>query len=360
MAQTIPVRDAQTGEVLHLDLHNNTRTMRDASGRLVTMDLGASDVHLDSALANVAFGYKLAEGIADIACPVVPTPKQSDKYWIWDKDDALQPVQNLLVAPGGNVHEVSARLSSASFTTAPYALQGFVPTEVEANADSPLQPRIAVMRRLMNALAIGREVRVASMLQTAGNYAAAFKTSLGGTAKWNGGSASNPLQDLYTRIEAALMPITGIVMSEGVWHDFVQNAQVQKFIASKINVPGTPTPEQMVGASALMGLPKIHIGAMKYKATSSTYPYVWGNDVVLLHQPASLPSDGQDIATGYTYRWSGGGDTPNGAMQGGFLVRSYFDDKRGARGGTVIVVTHNDAEVFTADAVSGLITGARQ
>lgn len=356
----IPVRDFQTGRMQYIDTASNTIQMTDNAGRLVKMDLGYGDVHIDRGLANIAMGFKLAEGIADKACPVVGTPNASDKYWIWDKDDALQPAQNLLVAPGGSVTEVSPRLSNASFATVPYALQAFIPTELEANADSPLRIRASAMNRLMNALLIGRETRVAAILKLAGNYAAGFKVSLGATAKWNGGSASNPVQDLFTRIEAALMPITDIFMSERTWHDFVQNSQVQKYIASKINVPGIPTADQITGGLALLGLPPIHIGAMKAKGATGTYDYVWGDDVVLAHIPRGAPSDGQDISTAYTYRWSGG-TTPQGqTMQGGWYVRSYFDEKRGPQGGTVIIVGHYDAEVFTSDAVSGLITGAHQ
>ncbi|WP_394847393.1 major capsid protein [Pendulispora brunnea] len=353
----VQVRDVETGELTTLNLSSNS--MRLPDGRLVTMDLGVADVHLDAALANVAFGYRLAQGIADEAAPVVPSAKASDRYFVWDKDDALQPVNNLQVAPSGAVSEVSPRLSNAPFSTMPYALQSAISTETEANADSPLRPRIQAMRRLMNALLIGREVRVATMLRNPANYGDPFKSILGATAKWNGGATSNPVQDLYTRIEDALMPITDIVMSERTWHDFVQNSAVQKYIASKINVPGTPTPDQMVGDLALLGLPPIRVAAMKYKDVGGGYSYVWGDDVVLLHRPANLPSDGQDIATAYTYRWTGV-PAPEGTMQGGFFVRSYFDNKRGPRGSTVIVVGHNDAEVFTSDAVSGLIQGAHQ
>ena len=47
-------------------------------------------------------------------------------------------------------------------------------------------------------------------------------------------------------------------------------------------------------------------------------------------------------------------------MTAGFLVRTYYDPKRGARGGTQVVVVHNDIEVQTSQLVGGLILNAHQ
>ena len=54
------------------------------------------------------------------------------------------------------------------------------------------------------------------------------------------------------------------------------------------------------------------------------------------------------------------GAIPDGTLSAGFLVRTFFDPKRGARGGTQVVVTHSDVEVMTSGYVGGLVTGAHQ
>jgi hypothetical protein len=157
-------------------------------------------------------------------------------------------------------------------------------------------------------------------------------------------------------------------MSEQVWHDFVQNAAVQKYVASKTQV--VPLPASRAGGqdiikneefSALLGLPPFLIGRMKKKLTSSTYGYVWGNNVALLQNDPTVPSDGQSISTSKTFRWTGANTgAPDGTVQGGFLVRSYFDPRMGARGARRIVVTVNDAEVMTSVYAGGLIVNAHQ
>src|SRR5262245_7676615 len=62
------------------------------SGRLVTMDLAQGDVHTDAPLPNYAAGYKLSDGLADIACPVVLVDKASNKFNTWDKENAFKRV----------------------------------------------------------------------------------------------------------------------------------------------------------------------------------------------------------------------------------------------------------------------------
>jgi hypothetical protein len=366
--QPIQVRDAQNPSVVWtLDLYNNTRTMRDESGRLVTMDLGTSDVHIDSALANYAAGYKQWDGIADAVAPVVPTPKASDKYYTWDKDDVFQEAEDLIIGPGGALKEISPRLSNTSFATVPLGISSFVSTELAANADAPLKVEMAAVRRCMNAIKIGREIRVATVAQASGSWTNGYTTTLGATAKWNGGSASNPIQDIMTAIENSLTPVLGIAMSEQTYHDFFQNASVQKFVASKIDIPPLGTIDAQTYSnmakerfSALLGLPPLLIGRSK-KKTSGGYGYVWGNDVELVYNDPAVPSDGETISTFKTFRWTGADSgAPDGTIQGGFLVRSFFDPKRGARGGRVVVVAHNDIEVSTSAFAGGHIVSAHQ
>lgn len=349
-----------------IDLQNRIVTLRDSGGQLVQMDLGQADVHTDRTLASYAAGFRLQEGVADLASPVVVVPNASDKYWTWDKDDTFQLVQDMSTAAGGTVKEVSMRLSATAFQTKQFALKAFVPTEVQANADAPLNPQLAAMRRIMNAMMLGREVRVANLLRTSANHANTITCTA--TTKWNGGSGSNPIQDLFTLIESSLQPITGIVMSERTAHAFQMNANVQKFLAYKQSIPGLVKVSsdgrgpgtQMDQLSALLGLPPIYVASMKYKSAASTYDYVWGGDVVLLHTPpAGVPKDGQDISTSYTFRWNGG-TVGDATAQGGFLVRSFFNQFRGPRGGHEIIVTMNDAEISTSTQVSGLIIGAWQ
>lgn len=332
--------------------------MRDADGdeRVITMDLSPADVHVPSAMPNFAGGYRLAEGAADIFSPAVQVGKTIDKYHIWDLANAFGRTQATTSAPGAAVAEVSPTLSTDQYTTQEYALACFVPTDVEANADAPLRPTQKAIQLVMDKLLIEREFRVATLATTTGNWDSNLVTALGATAKWNGGSTSDPVKDLHTIIELSWAPVTGIIMSERVHNNFTRNASVQKFIASKTGVAPLPDASSM---SAILSLPPIHVAKMK-TSVAGVPTYVWGNGCVLMHQPPeNPPTDQQSIATSYTFRWNGGA-APDGSMTAGFMVRTYFDQRRTGRGGNVVVVVHNDSEKMTSKYVGGLITGCYQ
>ena len=63
-----------------------------------------------------------------------------------------------------------------------------------------------------------------------------------------------------------------------------------------------------------------------------------------------IPSDGEEIATTYTFRRKGISGT-------GLDVREFEVENRGPLGGTMIVVTVADIPIITGNNAGGLITG---
>lgn len=332
--------------------------LRNADGTLITMDLGVNDVHTPATMPNYAAGYKIAEGVADMASPALLTPFQSQVYYTWNStSDFNRKIPNI-VASGADVPEVNPGLSPATFATIQYALGGLLPTEVQSNADAPLQPFVKLMQIIVDGLKLERDYRVATLLQASGSWNANLVTTLGAGAQWNGGASSDPILNIHHAMEQSFMPVTGIVMSELVWHDFLRNPAVQKFFGFKDSVSGLPDEQEI--QRTLKGLPPITVAKIKY-VTAGALTYVWGNHVVFLRQPAEMPPKSQmDVASQYTFRWNGGTAPDGSAQAGGFLVRSYFDPKAGARGGTRVVCTINDTEVQTSGLVGGLLLNAHQ
>lgn len=336
--------------------------MTDASGdeRLVAMDLAVSDVHIAAALPNYAAGYALADSVADIVCPVVVAPKQTDKYFTWDKENSFNRVQPIISGSGGTIAEVSPTLSNASYSTVAYALQSYVSTELASNADAPLRPYQKAIQMVQEKLKLEREFRALTLLATSGNWDSSLVTTLGAAAGWLTGASADPIKDLHDLIDKSYMPVTRIIMSEKVQHAFVRNAAVQKYVAYKSNAAPVPDASQL---SALLSLPPITVSKMK-AIVSSAATYVLdavatNSAVILVHEAPGGTADGMDVSTAKTFRWNGG-STPDGNMVAGWLVRTYFDPKRGPRGGNVVVVAHNDAEVMTSKFVGGAILDVLQ
>jgi hypothetical protein len=191
--------------------------MTDESGDevIVKMDLGSADVHQASPMGNYQAGYRLADGCADLAMPVLMVGKDTDKYYTWSDTNAFQAVTAQIGSDQGAVPEVSPTLSNTSYTVVPYALGAFVPNDLVANADGALVIPTAFMRLVDNKLRLARELRVASKLTTTGNWNSNNYATVVAGAKWNGGASSDPILDLHTRIENR--PITISAMPQPIW-----------------------------------------------------------------------------------------------------------------------------------------------
>lgn len=352
-------------------LLNAWRTREDEAGHLFehffregdrhALDLGVGDVHIPSALPNVAMGYRNEAPMADIYAAPVMVPKPTDFYWVFDKKDAYQRAKPTAGAPGGAVAEIAPRLSSTQFTTVERAVGGFVSTQLEAAADAPLRIVRATALRCQNAMLLEREIRVQSLARTTGNWNSGNVTALSAGFQWNGGASSDPIKDLHTAIEASVMEPSGIIMPQPVWNAFIRNPAVRAFYGFKDDGEYIPSASQFAGKS---GLPPIFVSKMRYLDPTGAISFVWGTDVVLFRQPNEMPPSTQDdIASAYTFRWNMNGyQNVKDVMSasGGFIVRQYFVQDRGSLGGMKVVVVHQDAEVQTSGFVGALITGAKQ
>lgn len=329
----------------------------DWDGKTIAMDLGNSDVHQNAATPGYAAGYRNETPIADVFAPPLLRTKPSDKYYTFDKYDAFQRATPVIGATSAQVAEVSPRLANSTFTTIEYALGGFVGTQLEAAADAPLRIRQATMTRVLNALMLERELRVATLATTAASWDSSVVATVLAAAKWNGGASSDPIADIHARVEASWGEITGIGVSEKVFHAMQRNANVQKYITYKDSAAPMPKPGEM---SALLDLPPIYVGKMKYVNAAGALDYIWGNDVVLFRSPPQMPPTTQDdVASAITFRWDAG-SVSDGAASNGMLVREYFVQDRGSMGGNKVVLIHHDTEVMTSKFVGGLIKAAYQ
>lgn len=337
------------------DFRNNTRSFRDETGRLVTMDLGVQDVHVDTMAANVLVDYKNGEYIADKVCQVILRDKPSGKFFIMDPDDTYQSAQGQnSIAPGANAREISPRLSKTSYAVKQYAFGAFLPTEIEKAADIPLRPQLMYAKRCMNALLLQREIRVAKKLTTSGNWAPSNVLALGTGQNWNGGTSSDPVNNLLAASVMSLKQITAWVMSRPVFNAFFQNPAVRAYTQYKSNEPVMPG--YSVNQYTFPGLPPILISDAKYRTAAGTYAYIWGNSPVGIVNPATpMTMDGEDVASALTFRWQAPGD--DAVVQDGVTVRSFFLQDRGTQGGRKFVVGINDAEKILDNTVGAIITG---
>lgn len=330
--------------------------------------IGPSDVHIPSAIPNVAMGYQNFPYMADYLMPVVMVNKQTNRFFKFAKEDAFQraaPIENM----GGSVPEITPRLGSDSYSCIGRAIAGFALTETTANQDAPLNIQMAITNRLVSALKNEREIRALGVLRTSSNWATANYIALTSGYQWGNlsglggaGENSDPVADLHNIINASAGIITGIGMSGLAYRAFSRNPAVRSYIAYKSNLPGIPSPQEF---AATLQLPPFFVIESRVTSSTGALAYTMGPDVVLFRDPPQMPPRTQDdIATAYTLRWdapvSGEAGAGAGPLSGGFIVRTFFEQQRGALGGQKTVVTHFDAETITSPYIGGLIANALQ
>jgi len=321
------------------------------------LDLGPSDVHIAATMPNYAAGYTNFTPMADMISPPLIVEKDTNAFWTFDRNDAFQRAAPINGAAGGGVYEISPRLSNSTYKCVARGLAGFVQTEVTSNADAPLRIEQATTRRLVDALKIEREIRVAAVVRTSGSWNSGQAITLGAGFQWNGGASSDPIKDIHGLQDLSSGEVTGIGLSGKTYRGFTRNNAVRSYYVYNGSQDGIPSADAI---RATLRLPPFFICEMRYIKSDGTLDFVWGNDAVLFRNPPEMPpTSQQDVATSYTFRW-GNPPAPDGTSSGGFVVRKFFLQDRGLAGGNKIVVYHWDAEVLTSKYIGGLLINAYQ
>lgn len=280
-------------------------------------------VHIDHHLSNVAINYRPAGFIADRIFPVVPVPKQSDTYVIFEQADLFRK-ENTRRSRGGEANKIHSRVSSAGYYCNNYALKADVTLEDRANADPIFVQQFEEGRinRVQDALFLDWEVRAANQLTDPSNVGSSTAVA----SAWDDYTNADPLGDLWTAVDNVELA-TGfrpnrVLFSGTAWRHFRRNATViDKSTNPHITGGGLyPSTRQMEDLLEM----KVLVGNAWQNTAEEAMPLnlsqIWGDHVVVYYAP-----DRPTIETpsfGYFFRWAAAG-LPN--MQ---VERHPYDSRR--------------------------------
>lgn len=161
-------------------------------------------VHVDSILTDISVAYaQMAENfISTKVFPIVPVQKQTDKYFVYDKNDFMRDEMKRR-ADGTESAGAGYDLSTATYSCDVWALHKDIGDQMRANADAPLNVDQDAVRFLTNKAMIRRERQFVED---------AFTTSVWGTdvvgasdfTKWSDQAGSDPIEDIDTGRETIL------------------------------------------------------------------------------------------------------------------------------------------------------------
>lgn len=149
-------------------------------------------VHINQPLTNFSLGYHPTGFVAEQVFPVVPVQHESDDYLVWDKGQAFRvdraDGQGSLRSDGAESQTEEFGGTWQSYRAEAYSRKTAITDRQRKNADPVWQLEQSKTRRVMDKLLLDQELRVASPLLTAANYAAGHVTTLAGANQWNNSS----------------------------------------------------------------------------------------------------------------------------------------------------------------------------
>ena len=331
-------------------------------GQIVELSLTPTDVRIPEELPTYIAGYKPFAARADEISRPFGVDVEFGKLRNFTLLNTFQRV-NVKTSSEGHVKEIDSATELLDYKTVLRAVGSYVSDHMSAQAQSRAAgQRRAAAKKCVRPMITDRELDVAALMQTAGNWATSAKVNLGATFNWNGGAASDPILDLHTRIEASSQEVTKIWMTRFVANTMLRHAKVIAYVAGlighnaidmSIHNLNKANLAQVSHDILLPGFPPIGILASKsVDPADSALKANFANSVFMTCNEESDEMDEETICTTKTPRLNG----PYGQM----MVREYRVENRGAAGGTMIVVAQQDVAIMTSNTAGGLIEGVIQ
>lgn len=279
----------------------------------------------------IALAYSNRAMIAD---EVLPRMTVNERSFKWDKHEkaGLFQVPSTLVGRKGKPNEVEFKATEETSSVSDYGLEDAVPQEdIDAARSKPgLDPLGKATEGVTDLIMLDREIRTANVVFSDATYPTGNKLELSGsTDKWNAYAEANsdPVADILTAKEAALMPYNTCVMGESVWFALRRHPKLlEAYFPVNASGGGILSIQQF---QELFEFERVLIGRAK-KATSKpgqtlALGDVWGDSLAMLHQNPLAGLRGNRITFGataeYGTRVAGADPDRNIGLRGGQRVR---------------------------------------
>lgn len=268
--------------------------------------------HIDRALTEVSIKYTQDASvfIADKVFPVVPVNKQSDRYFMYKKEDWFRDDAEERAAAtesAGGDYEID---NTPSYFCRKYAYHKDITEEDRANSDDPLTPDIDATDFVTDKLLLRREVQWAATYFKADTWGKDYDGVVSGPTtgqvlQWNDAN-STPIEDI-TAAATDIQETTGkrpnkLVIGQRVFDALKNHPDILDRI--KYTQKGVVTVDLL---AMLFEVEQVLIaGAIKntaHKGQTADMDFILGKHALLCYA-APRPSIKQPTA-GYIFAWKG-------------------------------------------------------
>lgn len=311
---------------------------------------------VSAALTAIANQYGNQVGrpyIADRVLPRVRVDGTTFKYTNWDVEEPFR-VPDTQVGRRSQLNEVNLTATEASDSVLDYGLSSSIPnSDILASQGNGAGQGLGVkgrhVRQLVDWVALDREVRVASLITTAGNYQTGYKATLTGSGQWSD-AASSPVNVIQDAAAGMLIPPNIGVCSLAVANALRRHAAVSVALGGS-SESGRQVP--LAELAAILGLDDIIVAntlvATNKKGQTFTNAQIWGKHFALLRvtpQSNGFVDTPESPSFGYTFQWQ---DTVAG---------EEADSSIGLRGGVRVRYGNSIKEKIVAPYAGYLFTNA--
>lgn len=312
-----------------------------------TFGLDPGDTVVTELLTQTALEWRNYSTLHDRLCPVQVESLVAGTYFVYDRAGQRQVVDSR-VGADSKTKVVSRRVSSANYTTQLRALSGAVNRVAQALA-AALNKLSSETEFVMDMHDREMELEVANALCDTANYSGDNLQTLGGTAKWNGGSAADPVQDVLDVLLAIPAEVNHCVFSDLCWSAAQINEQLQAILFGRLKAAdGVLSPAEF---AQFFGIANVWISKHLVERTPGTVTRTWSETgAYFAHVDAKR--DMLTHARRFRARLPGGPQ--------GIHVRPWFDPST-PMGSDMITVTRQDSAVtFVGSDFGAFIAGIRQ
>lgn len=326
-----------------------------AAGSKVTMAVNPSDVTNQTEVLDTYLGGYTPFGFgADLVSKVVTVKKTKGQRRDFSKENAFERVDTRS-GRNGAINEIDHSSALTTYATQDYALATFIPYATETDAEVLYNVRQVAGETIMNKLLLDREYRVLGRATTLANWDTNNRTSITTNFKWDNGSTKNPRRDIQARIKATAQPITGIYMNPDVAFWLLGDTEMRAYMRQMLgdNAPGqglaaaAQTGQVGVQTFEVPGLPPFTILPGK-QLVNGVLDWILQDDVLLVCSQPGVPTDGNRVATLWTFRHNGRSGT-------GVQTNEYIPQGRGLNSGTMLEAGFSDDDIMGSTIAGGLI-----
>ena len=288
--------------------------------------LTPSSVHLDQPLTNLTIAYVQDQTnfIADKVFPTVGVQKQSDKYYIYDRDNMNRTGDVKALAPRTEVNRIGMSLSTDSYYADVYGLGMDFDQQTLANEDAALDIRSAGATTLVNRLLIHREEQFASTFFANGVWGSGSTPS----NLWSDYTNGTPIQDVTVARRTMQLKSGGYKPNTMVVGKEVRDILINHpDILARLNGGATVTNTALITNAKLAEIFEVEnfyvMEAVKndsVEGVAESNSFIGGKHALLVHSAGNAGL--MTPMAGATFAWN----TLDGVNNLGITVESYSDD----------------------------------